>query len=484
VGSRPGTLADVVVAVVVLSLALACAVVALAALARSRATGDSSAQPRVKGSGAVVAAPPDPPAEPSQELGPGGPWQTLLEAADIAGVEQLLVRPWPAELDMPGGRTVPAGAPLARALQGLLARQRTSRESGPVAAANAAVFFRFEASPAMVDGLARGLYEVMPSAEGGFRSAIRVVAGKEIVGHGRYVATGGVKVGVRAAAEQAPKVARQLGFAAMTAALEIAADADQRRRLEAVREIATAVREDQIRERLATLEGAARRLDLAARSVLDTGFVPGALGVDSAAGVVCTAWERSARMLEEWHLRLVELPERVDLDQLEAALPGITDVDGGEFWRELAFYRASLALHTRATLLAAAEAAAHDPDHPYAAFRAGLELQLKELDAAGERLRVFARGLADREVTVGGPVVRSGTANQITALTRRLMRLAEELAHPRPVEDLPVAVGPGGALHLEGAVHQDGSVTLLDPDGDTPASQDQSRLRPHLRAGS
>jgi hypothetical protein len=152
----------------------------------------------------------------------------------------------------------------------------------------------------------------------------------------------------------------------------------------------------------------------------------------------------------------------VDLDGLEAALPGITDLDSGEFWRELAFFRGSLALHTRATLLAAAQAAAHDPEYPYAAFRAGLERQLGELDTAGERLRVFARELADREVTVGG-WVRSSTANQVTQLTRRLMRLAEDLAHPQPVEDLPVAVGPGGRLQLEGAVHADGSVTLLGP---------------------
>jgi hypothetical protein len=45
------------------------------------------------------------------------------------------------------------------------------------------------------------------------------------VGHGRYVPTGSVGVGVQATAGRAPRLALQLGLAAVTAALEMAADA-------------------------------------------------------------------------------------------------------------------------------------------------------------------------------------------------------------------------------------------------------------------
>jgi hypothetical protein len=207
---------------------------------------------------------------------------------------------------------------LARAVQQVL---RSRAGNGPAVTAGVDLFFRFEASAALLDGIARGLFEVMPSADGGFRSAIWQVAGKEIVGHGQYVRTAAGGAGPPALAAKGPKLASTLGFAVVTAALEIAADADQRRRLDAIRKMAAAPQEGQVRERIATLEGAARRLDLAARSALDTGYVPPALGIDSAAGSVSTAWERSARKLEEWRQGLAELPERVDLGRLSRVGP-------------------------------------------------------------------------------------------------------------------------------------------------------------------
>ena len=147
----------------------------------------------------------------------------------------------------------------------------------------------------------------------------------------------------------------------------------------------------------------------------------------------------------------------------------------------VAMCRASQALHTRATLLAAAEAAAHDPGHPYEAFRSALDSQLRELEAGGDDLRDFIRDLANREIALGG-LVSSGAANQATALTRRLMRLAEELAHPEPVDTLPLAIGPLGNLQLEGAAHPDGSLTLLSPERSALAENSAAgALRPSSR---
>lgn len=134
----------------------------------------------------------------------------------------------------------------------------------------------------------------------------------------------------------------------------------------------------------------------------------------------------------------------------------------------MAVYRAALALHTRATLLAAAEAAAAHPQHPYSAFREGLEQYSGGLQAGHDDLTVFVRELADREIKLGG-LVWSSTANQASALVRRLLALASELAHPVPINELPAAIGRDGSLELEGVQHSDGSVTLLAPVEDEQA---------------
>jgi hypothetical protein len=370
-------------------------------------------------------------------------------------------------VDSPGGRLVPAGAPLARAVQDVLRKRSGSDALDSVVTAGTDLFFRFEASPEMLDGIARGLFEVMPSVDGGFRSAIRTVVGKKVVDHGRYVPVAARGAGPRTLVARGSALA-SMGPAVMVAALDIMAEAEQRRRLEAIRKIAATVQDDQLRERLSTLRAAAKRLDLAARSAFDTGYIAPALGIDSAAASVSTAWDRSASKLAEWLQQLADLPETVDPAQLETAFPGIGDPAGGEFWRELAVFRASLALHTRATMLAAIQAAEHDPDHSYSAFKAGLGEHLSELDTGTDQLREFVRALADREIALRG-LVSTRRANQATALTRKLMRLAEELAHPRPVNTLPVAIGPGGRLQLEGRAHPDGSVTLLGPDVDVEA---------------
>ena len=462
---------------VVLSVALLCALVAIGFLVRrGTAAGGSTDRTGTAplGPGDVVA--PEPPAASASPPASDALWTSFAAPTDVAGAERLLVRPWPVELASPSGRRLPAGAPLARAVQEVLQTRVPTGALDSAVSVGADLFFRFEANPAMLEGLTRGLYEVMPSTRGGFRSVIRDVASKEIVGHGSYVPTLGITATARQTAVKAAKFGPAVWVAGIAGALDMAADAEQRRRLESIHRVAAAVRDEQVRQQIASLVGAAKRLDAAGRSVLDTGFVPTALGIDSAAATISTAWERSARKLEEWQSWLTNLPERVDLGGLKRAFPGITDLEAGEFWAEVALCRASQALHTRATLLAAAEAAAHNPGHPYQAFRSGLDAQLQELEAGGDHLRDFMRDLANREIALGG-LVSSGTANQATALTRRLMRLAEELAHPEPVDTLPLAIGPLGNLQLEGAAHADGSLTLLSPDRSGRSLHDSALLR-------
>ncbi|HST50357.1 hypothetical protein [Jatrophihabitans sp.] len=452
-----------VFAVVILSVALAVAVVALAAPGRGRWAA-AGAGPAVRPTPPLAAT--DTAIALSPEEGGGRPfdiWELLLLLPDAATEpSRLWLTPWPASSPGPSGHLLPAGAPLARAVQEIV-RTRAGRLMVTATSLSTDLFFRFEASPELLHGIARGMYEIMPSVSGGYRSPVRTVAAKTVVGHGSYVPAGGGAAGADATAAAAPALAPVLLVAAVTAGLEMAVAAEQRRQLQSIRELAAATRDEQIRQQIAGLEAAARRLDLAARSVIDAGFVPTALGIDSAADTVSREWQRSSRKLQEWRSRLAAFDGAVNLDQLSEAFPGIVDLESGEFWREIALYRTSLALHTRATLLSVGEAVAHDPDHAFPLLREGLQQHADELDAGVVDLRAFAAELASVDLKLGR-LVSGGTANQALAMTRRIATLSADLAHPEPVRELPAAIGPGGSLQLEGLQHRDGSITLLAAD--------------------
>lgn len=456
--------ACVVAAVVLLSIALACAVVAIVVLARGRDAGASTTLPGA-GLAPLSASLPAPQGTAENSL----VWETLLQPAEGGGTSRLSVAPWTGPVTVPAGRYLPATAPFARALQELVRSRIGAGSSITTLSEGAGLLFRFDASPELLSGLSRGLFEVMPASRGGFLSPVRLVGSKQVVGHGAYVPAGGTAVGAGATAAAAPALAPVLLVAGITAALEFAAAAEQRRQLEAITKITAAVREEQVRQQIAGLEAAARSLELAAGSVVDVGFVPKALGIDSAADTVGREWQRSSRKLQEWRDALAKLGESATVDSLAEAFPGFMLPDGGEFWRELAIYRMTHALHLRATLLAAAEAAAHSPENAYPAFQNRLQVHARELEEGRDSLRAFVSDLASCEIRVGRVVTR-GMANQVLAVTRRLLALASELTHPVPEADLPAAIGPGGTVELEGVLQPDGSLTLL-PSDDTGAEE-------------
>lgn len=397
-------------------------------------------------------------------------WETLLRPSDGGGISRLSLTPWDGPVPAHAGRHLPASAPFARAIQEVVRSRIGGASSIATMTEGAGLLFRFDASADLLSGLSRGLFEVMPAAGGGFLSPVRQVGNKQVVGHGTYVPAGGTAVGAGATAAAAPALAPVLLVAGVTAALELAAAAEQRRQLQAIEKIGRAVREEQVRQQIAGLEAAAGSLELAAGSVVDAGFVPKSLGIDSAADTVRREWQRSSRKLQEWRAALAELGGSATLDGLAEAFPGILLADSGEFWRELAVYRTTHALHLRATLLAAAEAAAHNPEHAYLEFGRRLQENARDLEQGRESLRAFVTDLASCEIRVGR-VVTGGTANRALAVTRRLLALASELTHPVPEADLPAAIGPGGALELEGVLQPDGSLTLL-PRDDMPGGAD------------
>lgn len=455
-----------VVAVVLLTVALACAVVAIVVLARGRDARGATTTLAGAGFAPLSASLSAPQATAENSL----VWETLLQPAEGGGLSRLSVAPWTGPVTVSAGRHLPATAPFARALQELVRSRIGAGSSITTVSQGAGLLFRFDASPDLLSGLSRGLFEVMPAARGGFLSPVRQVGSKQVVGHGAYVPAGGTAVGAGATAAAAPALAPILLVAGVTAALEFAAAAEQRRQLEAITKITAAVREEQVRQQIAGLEAAARSLDLAAGSIVDVGFVPKALGIDSAADTVGREWQRSSRKLQEWRDALTELGESATVDGLAEAFPGFMLPDGGEFWRELAIYRMTHALHLRATLLAAAEAAAHSPEHAYPAFQNRLQDHARDLEEGRVSLQAFVSDLASCEIRVGRIVAR-GVVNQVLAVTRRLLALSSELTHPVSEANLPAAIGPRGTVELEGVLQPDGSLRLL-PRDDTGSAEE------------
>ena len=291
----------VVVAVVLLSVAPACAVVAIAVLARGRDARRATTTLALPGLAPLSA--PQATAENSQA------WETLFQPVDGGGVSRLSVAHLAGSVPA-AGRHLPATAPFALALQELVRSHTGAGSSISTVSEGAGLLFRFDASPDLLSGLSRGLFEVMPAARGGFLSPVRQVGNRQVVGHGAYVCAGRWHSGRRGAtAAAAPALAPVLLVAGITAALEFATAAEPRRQLEAITKITAAVREDQVREQIAGLEAAAPSLELAAGSIVDVGFVPKALGIDSAADTVGREWQRSSRKLQEWRDALTELGE-------------------------------------------------------------------------------------------------------------------------------------------------------------------------------
>lgn len=383
------------------------------------------------------------------------PWQLLLAVSDDEIPARLII----ARDDEPAsaGLQLKQAAPFARALNGLVGPELRSvaRAMGP-----SVVRFRFEADPELLRGIARGIYEVMPTAaRSGFRSMVRESKGaKHIVGHGQFVPEAAGVAAAGGGAIAAGSLAPVLIVAAISIGAEAAAQQHVDRQLKAIRTALADQAESELRKRVAALDSAAARLNLASRALIDSGQIPTSLGIDGAVTSVSEEWHRGQRLLKEWQDSLGKLPDAVTPENLDAAFTGILREGTGAFWQEVEFYRLALALQTRSTLLLAAQAAANDPENAFPLFRAGLEQHGELLDAGEQQLRDFLATLAARRITVGS-IVTKKTANHMIELTHRIGELAHEVHYPSQLRQGPMAI-EDGHLVVEGSITTDGTVRI------------------------
>ncbi len=378
------------------------------------------------------------PLHPEQEvMSRRDPWQLLAEG------EGLLVT-WakaPERTADAWGSALRGTSALSQQLGGILAR------TGNAAAQSGTTLFRLELPTAST------LRDLVPAVGGGFRGFVRSSETSKIAGAARLMpVTGGGAAGKLA-------LGPLLGLMAVSVGTEMLARHQQEMKLQLIQEGIAALRRDNDETLDAQLGGAEEALMLSSAALIDRVSVPDALGLGSAVDNLRTIRLRGMAWLKKWEVAAEALPSSggVAMDEMRAALGGKdTRQDYVRFPDRVAKLYRALALHSRALVIAGAEAALKHPDESFVHLQERLSDGLRANADAQARLQRLLWTLAAPPITYSYPW--QGT--EAVELDRNLATMAANFSR------LPDALGvvtTGNRQVLEVVRRPDGTSHILSP---------------------
>ena len=284
-----------------------------------------------------------------------------------------------------------------------------------------------------------------------------------------------------AAAGTAMTVAAPLVLMAVAVGASAYADHERQKAIENITELLEKLHDDKLESERSELDGCRDAIDKATALLLDRGKVGASLGLDSAVHAISTATQNAERRVKKWEAALDAVLEddHVDVAELEAAFPGVTE-DGGEFRAHLELAALAIALKRRVIVLQGVEAGQGDQDNPFENFVRSLRDDQQRINDLEGRVENVLRRLSALELRTPKRLIdKVMTRKQVDSLLDASYRLrALDPVRRRCVErrrrhrdreaqrrNAPRAPGPRLLIH--------------DPFGRSP-----ERRRPNRRPGA
>ncbi|GAA4956349.1 hypothetical protein GCM10023205_18130 [Yinghuangia aomiensis] len=390
--------------------------------------------------------------------------RTALAAFSSAPLVTLEAHPLPKQRDRAGGLPLDALSPLAQELSRLVAAQANAVPAVANVAKSGEVLYRMVVPAKVAAQVGKGLVKPMVAqgTTNALRSPVIDAATKKIVAGAVFVpvetaaagAAGGAAAGT-AAAGVAMTVAAPLVLMAVAVGVSAYADQQRQKAIAHIAELLEKLHDEKLAQERNDLDGCRDAIDKATGLLLDRGKVGASLGLDSAVHAISIATENAARRVVKWENALAAIgDDPVDLADLEAAFPGITE-DGGEFRTHLELAALAIALKRRVVVLQGVEAGQNDPDNPFENFVRSLKTDQQRIDDLEARIGNVLLRLSALELRSPKRMIdKLMTRKQVDGLLEASYRL-------RALGDAIAAGNATADVVIEIEKHSDGTLTVL-----------------------
>lgn len=298
------------------------------------------------------------------------------------------------------GLPLDAASPLARELSRLISARAAQVPAVAQVADSGEVLYRM-VIPAKVAGqMGTGLVKSMSAraGQGGIYDGLVNATTGRIVAKASFVPVERAAAGVATAgsagtalgtvaAGSATTVAAPLVLMAVAVGMSAYADQQRQESIDRIADLLEKLHDEQLDRERSELDGCRDSIDKATAILLDRGRVGASLGLDSAVHAISGAIAAATRRTKKWEASLAALDDgRVELDDLEAAFPGISSGEG-EFRAHLELAALAIAMKRRVVILQGVEAGQSSEDNPFEHFVHSLKTDQRRTDELEERIR-------------------------------------------------------------------------------------------------
>lgn len=390
--------------------------------------------------------------------------RSALTAFASAPLVTLEAHPLPAERERSNGLPLDAVSPLAQELARLVARSSKEPAVAQVAQSSE-VLYRMHVPAKVASQFGKGLIKQMPSkaVSGGVYGDL--VGKTGVVAKASFVPVEAVSAGAKgtavgaaagtAATGTAMTVAAPLVLLAVAVGASAYADHERQKAVENITELLEKLHIDALESERSELDGCRDAIDKATTLLLDRGRVGASLGLDSAAHAISKATQKAERRVRKWEIALETVVDnRVDVAELEEAIPGVTG-DSGEFRAHLELAALAIALKRRVIILQGVEAGQSDEDNPFEHFVKSLRDDQQRVAKLESRIENVLRRLSELELRPPRRrIEKVMTRKQVDSLLKasyELRALARAYSQSSPSADVVIEIEK----------HRDGSLLVL-----------------------
>src|SRR3954454_14779647 len=388
--------------------------------------------------------------------------RSALATFSSAPLVTLEAHPLAQKRERAAGLPLDAVSPLAQELSRLVASNAKSVPAVAQVADSGEVLYKMVVPAKLAAQVGKGLVTPMKSnaVAGGVHGAL--VDAKGIVGVASFVpvpsATAGAATGTAVgtiAAGSMITVAAPLVLLAIAVGASAHADNQRRKAIERITDLLEELHDDNLERERNELDGCRDAIDKATGLLLDRGKGGASLGLDSSVHALSSASRTADRRVKKWEAALGSLVgNRVEVSQLEAAFPGVSE-PGGVFRTHLELAALAIALKRRVIVLQGVEAGQSDPDNQFENFVRSLKRDEQRIFDLEARIDNVLRRLSELEVRppqrLKDKVFTRKQVDSLLETSYRLRALGAEVG----------ALAPNQEVVIEIEKHSDGTLLVL-----------------------
>lgn len=391
--------------------------------------------------------------------------RSALAAFASAPMVTLEAHPLPAKHERSSGLPLDAMSPLAQELSRLVTNSSKVPAVTQVTQSSE-VLYRMHVPAKVASQFGKGLVKSMPSkaVDGGVYGDLLGNTG--VVAKATYVPVEAVSAGAKgtvigaatgaAAAGGALTVAVPLVLMAVAVGASAYADHERKKATENITALLEKLHVDKLESERGELDGCRDAIDKATTLLLDHGKVGASLGLDSAVHAISTATQRAEHRVKKWEAALEEIiGNEVDVAELEAAFPGVTDDGGGEFRAHLELAALAIALKRRVVVLQGVEVGQSNADNPFENFVRSLRDDQQRIVNLEGRVENVLRRLSALELRSPKRLIdKLMTRKQVDSLLGTSYRL-------RALAPAHSTTSPNADVVIDIEKHSDGTLLVL-----------------------